>query len=213
VVVGTVGGDQDLVDVLAEEVADRAFDEGAFLVDEGRGGRAEREVAHRLPQSQQIFEVALDLHLGAGRTGGAQDHAHAFRNFELLRDLLEATAVLGAGDLAADAAAARGVGHQHRIAAGEREIGGERRPLGASLPRDPLTTHDLAALDPLLNLVLPARAIHALGNFLHRVGTADRFDDFLLGARTAAVDLHDVVAGRALAGRALAANGILDAGF
>src|ERR1700722_5902852 len=49
-----------------------------------------------------------------------------------LANLLETRAVFGAGDLAADAAAARSIGHQHRIASGERQIGRERRPLGAA---------------------------------------------------------------------------------
>ena len=87
--VGVLAGDQDFVDVLVVEVADRALDQRAFLVDEHRRGRLEREIAHRLPQPQQIFEVALDLGLGAGGAGGAQDHAHAFRHFQLLRDFLE----------------------------------------------------------------------------------------------------------------------------
>ena len=69
-------------------------------------------------------------------------------------DFLQPLAVVGAGDLAADAAAARGVRHQHRIAAGEREIGRERRALGAALFLDHLHQHDLPALDHLLDLVL-----------------------------------------------------------
>ena len=87
--VGVLAGDQDLVDVLVVEVADRALDQRAFLVDQRRRGRFQREVAHRLPQPQQIFEVALDLGLGAARAGGAQDHAHALRHFEFLRDVLQ----------------------------------------------------------------------------------------------------------------------------
>ena len=182
--VALVAADQDFVDVLGVEVADRALDQRAFLVDQRRRGRFEREVADVLPQPQQIFEVALDLHLGAARARGAQDHAHAFRHFEVLRDLLEAAAVLRVGDLAADAAAARGVRHQHRIAAGERQIGGQRRALGAALLLDDLHQHDLPALDDFLDLVLPrARAMRALRHFLHRVGAADRFDHFLVAAR------------------------------
>ena len=177
--IGVLAGDDDFVDVLVVEVADRALDQRAFLVDEHRRGRFQRQVAHRLPQSQQVFEVALDLGLGAARAGGAQDHAHAFRHFQLLRDLLELAAVIRVGDLAADAAAARGVRHQHRIAAGERKIGGERSALGAAFLLDHLHQHHLPALDDLLDLVLAAQPRHALGHFLHRVGTADRFDRFL----------------------------------
>ncbi len=172
-------GHDDLVDVLAVEVADRALGERAFLVDQLGRHRFEREIAHRLPQAQQIFEIAFDFRLGAAGAGGAQDHAHALRHFQILGDFLQASAVLGGGDLAADAAAARGVGHQHRIAAGEREIGGERSALGAALFLDDLHQHHLAALDHFLNLVLAAEARRALLHFLQRVGAADGFHRFL----------------------------------
>ncbi len=108
---------------------------------------------------------------------------------------LRLAAVVRVGDLAADAAAARRVRHQHRIAAGEREIGGERRALGAALFLDDLHQHDLPALDDLLDLVLAAQPRHALRHFLHRVGAADRFDHFVLALGAVAVDLGDVVAG------------------
>ena len=38
--------------------------------------------------------------------------------------------------------------------------------------------HDLPALDDFLDLVLSAIARRAIGNFLQRVGAADRFDHF-----------------------------------
>src|SRR3546814_20368962 len=56
-------------------------------------------------------------------------------------------------DLAADAAAARRVRHQHAIAAGQRQIGGQRRALVAALFLDDLHQHDLPALDDFLDLV------------------------------------------------------------
>ena len=91
---------------------------------------------------------------------------------------LSRRAVFRAGDLAADAAAARGVGHQHRIAAGERQIGGQRRALGAALFLDHLHQHHLPALDHFLDLVLAAVARRAVGHLFQRVGAADGFDDF-----------------------------------
>ena len=175
--VAVVAGDHDLVDVLVVEVADRALDQRAFLVDEGRRARVQRQLAHALPEAHQIFEVALDLGLGAGRAGGAQDDAHALRHLEVLGDLLEALAVGGVGDLARDAAAAAGVRHQHRIAAGEREIGGERRALVAALFLDDLDQQDLAALDDFLDLVLRAMGSPALGDLLERIAAADLLDD------------------------------------
>ena len=175
--VAAFAGDDDLVDVLGVEIADRALGERAFLVHQRRRGGFQGQVADLLPDAQQIFEVALDLGLGARGAGGAQDDAHALRNLELLGDLAKLLAILGAGDLAADAAAARGVGHQHAIAAGERKIGRQRRALGAALLLDHLHQHDLPALDDLLDLVLPAIARCAVGNLFHGVGAADGFDD------------------------------------
>src|SRR5262249_56457767 len=68
----------------------------------------------------------------------------------------------------------------HRVASGKRQIGGERRALGAAFLLDHLHQHDLPALDHLLDLVLTPQPRHAVGHLLHRVGTADRFDDLFL---------------------------------
>ena len=195
VAVAGLAGDDDLLDVLGVEVADRALDERAFLVHQRRRARFEREIAHLLPDPQQVFEVALHLQLGARGAGGAQDHAHALRHVELLGDLAQLLAVVGAGDLAADAAAARGVGHQHAVAAGEREVGGQRRALGAALFLDDLHQHDLAALDHFLDLVGTAVvARRAIRNLFHRVGAADELDDLFLFVMAVGVAL--IVSGR-----------------
>ncbi len=89
---------------------------------------------------------------------------------------LQPGAVFRTGDLAADAAAARGIRHQHRIAAGERKVRCERRALGAALFLHHLHQHHLPALDDFLDLVLAAVARRAIRHFLHGVGAADRFD-------------------------------------
>ena len=174
-------GDQDFVDFLVVEIAQRALDQRAFLVDQGRRLRLQGHVAHGFPHPDQIFEVALDLGLGARGAGGAQDDAHALGHVEVLHHFLQPRAVLRGGDLAADAAAARGVGHQDRIAAGQRQIGGQRRALVAALFLDDLHQHHLAALDDFLDLVLAARTEGALRHFFQHVVAADGFDDFFLG--------------------------------
>src|SRR5665213_2612075 len=174
-------GDLDLVDFLVVEVAQRALDQRAFLVDQRRGLRIQGHVAHGFPHADQIFEVALDFGLGARGAGGAQDDAHALGHVEILHHFLQPRTILGTGDLAADAAAARGVGHQHGVAAGQREIGGERGALVAAFFLDDLHQHYLPALDDFLNLVLAARPEGALGHFLHDVVAADGLDDFFLG--------------------------------
>ena len=173
--IGVLAGDDDLVDVLVVEVADRALDQAAFLVDQRRRARPERELADVLPQPQQVLEVALDLGLGAAGAGGAQDDPHPLRHVEIGDDLLHLLAVGGRGDLARDAAAAGGVGHQHRIAAGEREVGGQRRALVAALLLHDLDEQHLAALDHLLDLVLArALAVAPLRHLLEGILGADR---------------------------------------
>src|SRR5690606_16937873 len=83
------------------------------------------------------------------------------------------------GDLAADAAAFGGVGHQHAVAAGEREVGGQRCALVAALLLGDLDQHDLAALDHLLDLVAPQQLGPAPGGVLDLLA-ADRVDPGLL---------------------------------
>ena len=154
--VGVLAGHEHLVDLLAVEVADGALDQRAFLVDETRRLRLQGERTDVLPQPLQILEVALDLGLGARGAGGAQDNALALRHLEVAHDVLEPLAVGGVGDLARNAAAPGGIGHQHRIAAGERQIGGEGRALVAALFLDHLHQHHLPALDHFLDLVVAA---------------------------------------------------------
>ena len=145
--------DHDAVQVLVEHVPDGPFDEVFLLVDQGRRDRLQRRLADRLPQAHQVFVVALDLELGARGAGRADDQPHALRHVQALGGRLQPLAVGGDRDLAADAAAASGVGHQHAIAAGQRQVGGQGRALVAPLFLDDLHQHDLPALDHFLDLV------------------------------------------------------------
>ncbi len=141
-----------------------------LLVDQRRRHGFQGDVADVLPQAHQIFVVALDLGLGALGAGRAHDQPHAVGRLQALDDALQALAVGGRRDLAADAAAAGGVGHQHAIAAGQRQVGGEGRALVAALFLDHLDQHDLAALDHFLDLVAahqPAATARQL--FFHHV--------------------------------------------
>ena len=88
----------------------------------------------------------------------------------------EALAVLRIGDLARDAAAASGVGHQHGVAAGQREISGQRRALAAALLLDDLHQDDLAALDDFLDFVGTHAAARPLRHLLHGIFRADLLD-------------------------------------
>ena len=153
--VALVALDQDLLDVLGVEVADRALDQVGFLVHQRRGGRLERRLPDVVPLPQHVLQVALHLGLGAVHAGGPHDHSHALGHVEGLDDIPEPLAIGDADDLSADAAAAHGVGHQHAVAPGQRQIGRERGALIAALLLDHLDQEDLAPLHHLLNLVGP----------------------------------------------------------
>ena len=75
--VALVALDQHFLDVACVEIAHRAFDEVAFLVDHLRRHAFQRGVADLIPQPQQILVVALDLRLAPLLPGGADDQAHA----------------------------------------------------------------------------------------------------------------------------------------
>src|SRR5260370_4959411 len=174
-------GDLDFVDFLVVEVAQRSLDQRAFLVDQRRRLRLKRHVPHGFPHADQILEVALDFGLGARCARGAQNNAHSLGHVEVLHHFLQPRAILCRGDLAADAAAARGVGHQYRIATGQRQVSRQRGALVAAFFLDHLHQHHLAALDDFLDLVLPARTAGALAHLLHDVAAANGFNDFLRG--------------------------------
>ena len=148
-----VARDDDFLDVLVIKIADRTLDQVAFLIDEARRGRLQRQVANAFPETQQIFEIALDLLLRPRGAGSADDEPHALRNLEFLGDGFQTAAILRIGDLARDATTASGVRHQNGVAAGERQIRRESRALVAAFFLDDLNQDDLAALDDFLDLV------------------------------------------------------------
>ncbi len=168
--------DEHLVDVLVVKVADRALDEVALFVDRRRGDRLQRQLADLFPEPHEVFVVALDLGLGPLAARRADDEAGAVRHLDLVRDLLQLLAVGGVGDLARDAAAARGVRHQHAVAAGEAEIGRERSTLVAAFFLDHLDQHDLPDLDHFLDLVLARPRLPRLADLLAHILVGDGFD-------------------------------------
>src|SRR5690606_13003601 len=97
---------------------------------------------------------ALDLGLVPLGSSGAQNHRHILRQLKVAENGFQTTAILGAGDLARYAAATGRVRHQHAVAAGQRQEGGQRSALVAALFLHHLDQHDLGALDDFLNLVV-----------------------------------------------------------
>ena len=145
--------DQDLADLVAAHVPDGAHDQVALLVDLRRSHRLEGQLANLLPEPKQVFVVALDLGLGAAGSGGPDNQARPLRKLQLAHDLLELLAVAHIGDLAADAAMAAGVGHQHAVPAREGNVGCQRGALVSALLLDRLHQDDLTRIDDFLDLV------------------------------------------------------------
>ena len=124
--------DDDLADVGAEIVAQRADDDVAFLIDEDRGLELGLGLLDRLPELEQVVHVPLELFGAAADAGGAHDHAHALGDVELSERLTDLGAVV-ALDAPRYAARTGVVGHQDEVAAGQGDEGGEGGALVAAL--------------------------------------------------------------------------------
>ncbi len=148
--VNVLGVDQDLADVLVEVVADGADHQARFLVNQKRTALPFGGVFDLAPQLQQVLEVPVEFLDAAADAGGARDHAHAVRDLELVDGFAQLRALL-ALDAARHAAAARVVGHQHEIAAGEADEVGEGGALGAAFVLVDLDDHLLAFLERILD--------------------------------------------------------------
>ena len=150
-----------LIDLAIVDVADGALDETRIFMNQRRGLAGQGLLADLVPEAGKIIEIAADIGGAALQAGGAHDGAHAVRQVQIGHHLLQALAIGRVGNLARNAATVRGVGHQHAVATGEAEIGGERCALGAALFLHHLDQHHLAAADDFLDLVTAAQR-HAL---------------------------------------------------
>ena len=151
--------DQDLVDFLVIQVADRALDQVAVAINQGGCRAGQCLLADFIPQAGEIIEIAANLDLGPLETGGADNQAHHRRQVEVGHDRLQPLAICAIGDFARDPATVAGVGHQHAIAAGERQVGGQRGALVTAFFLDDLNQQHLAALDDVLDLVAAAQIL------------------------------------------------------
>ncbi len=122
------------------------------------------------PQLQQVVQVPLQFFQRAADAGGAGDQAGAAGDFQLIHDFAQFLAVF-AFDAARDAAATRIVGHQHQVAAGQRDVGGQCRALVAALVLFDLNDQFLAIAEDVLDARLAgidAGLEVGAGNFLER---------------------------------------------
>ena len=86
-----------------------------------------------IPLLQQQGQVADEIAFFLAFADRAHDDPHAFGNGEFAQDFLQALAFLLVLDLARDAALV-GVGQQHQVTAGQDDVGGDARALGADGP-------------------------------------------------------------------------------
>ncbi len=162
--------DQDLADIGPQVVAQGADDQARFLVDQERGRLAQRSFGNRLPGLQQIVQIPLQFFGIAAHAGGADDHAHVVRNVELVQRFLQRGAVFTL-DAARNATGARRIGHQHHVAAGQRDERGQGGALVATLFLVDLHHDFLAFAQKLANgrLVMVDAGLEIIaGNFLQR---------------------------------------------
>ena len=183
-----LGVHQDLADVGAQVVTQGAHDQPRFLVDQERRRLGQRGLGDGAPHLQQVIQVPLQFLGIAADAGGADDHAHVVGDVELVQRFLQRRAVL-ALDAARDAAGRRRVRHQHHVAAGQRDEGGQRRTLVAALFLVHLDDDFLAFAQQFLDagLVRVDAALEVIaGDFLQRqeaVAVAAVFDEGRLQRR------------------------------
>ncbi len=84
-----------------------------------------------VPELQQVVHVPLQFFKGSANTGGAGDEAGPLRYVEAIHDVAQFLAFF-AFDATRDAAATRVVGHEHQVAACQRDEGGEGSTLVAA---------------------------------------------------------------------------------
>ena len=169
-VVDVVGVDQDVADVIVEVIADGANHQTRFLVNQERTFAAFGRAVDGGPQLEQVIQVPLQLGRTPADTCGACNDGHTVRVFQLVHGLFELGPVV-AFDATAYAAAARVVGHQHHVTAGQRHKSGQRRAFVAALFFFHLDQQFLAFADHILDAGLRGRHIAReilFGDFFER---------------------------------------------
>src|ERR1017187_5037480 len=137
--IGVLVVHHDAIHFLGQEIAHGALDQIGLLEDAIRRRLRLDFFLNRLPRLQQQFEVADEVALLLVFAHGADDDAHALGNAKALQDLFQALTFAVVFNLARDATL-RVERHQHEVAAGDADVGGDPRALGADGAFDDL--HD-----------------------------------------------------------------------
>ena len=122
--------DDNFIHVRGQLIAQRAHEEIALGIQQPGLVALGAPSLHVLVQTHEVREVALELHLRALEPGGSQDETEPLGQIELIEDLTHLAALLLVLDLARHAHLVH-LRHHHEEAAGDRQVAGERRTLGA----------------------------------------------------------------------------------
>ena len=166
--VNFIGVDQDVADVIVEIVADGADHQARFLVNQEGTLACLGGAVNGGPQLQQVVQVPLQLRRCAANACGARDDGHTLGVLQLVHRFFE-FGTLFALNAARYATATGVVGHQHHIAASQRDEGGQGCALVATLFFFNLNDQFLAFLDHIVDACLAGRDAFGkvlLGDFL-----------------------------------------------
>ena len=122
--------DENFADIGLEQIADRAYHEARFEIDQLRRFDALGGAIDGFPQLHEVAQIPLELFSRAADTGGAGDDTHAFGDIELIQGLAQFGALFTLHP-ARNTATAWVIGHQYQIATGQRDVGGKGRTLVA----------------------------------------------------------------------------------
>ena len=162
----------NFLDLAIIDVADGALDQVRIRMNHAGRSRAERAFAYLVPQTGKIIEVALDLCLGTRKARGAHDQTHRARQTEIADDRLQALAIPAIGNLARYAATVAGIGHEHAIAARQRQICRKSSTLVAALFLGDLHQQHLATLNYILDLVAATQGLALCARLVDFLGAA-----------------------------------------
>ena len=127
-----IGIDQDFADVRRKVVTDGPYDQTRLKIDQNRCLIGFGSPVNRTPQLQQVRQVPLKLLNRATDAGSAGNDAHALRRVELIHGLAQLLPFFALNPTR-DTAAAGVVGHQYKVATGQRDKGGQCSALVAAL--------------------------------------------------------------------------------
>ena len=165
----------DRGDVVREQVAQQPLEERGLAVEEHRGALAGGEGAHLVPRAREVPPVPQEgLGLAREPRGAGDQPPSAALLSELLEDRLEASPLVLVGDLARDPDVLHR-GHEDDVAAGQRDVRGDPRPLGAHGLLEDLDHHLLTLVELVLDrgAAQSARLLggeEVLGELLEDVG-------------------------------------------